>query len=165
MCLLTQSGDARGTYPTLFPPPRAYLPLKECSVVLYCCSCPRAYLPLCPPPIRAWWRWAMPKIHHLAFPFPTTGSTHVEVSRAPSVEVHLVYATRRPPSQSEAGKKAAGCTLAARQAINWGDGRFGMGGRQLYAGHPSGQSFLMAKKEPPWFIVLQSEGYKQQCIF
>ena len=139
--------------------PGAYLPLKECpmynTVVLYCCSCPRAYLPLCPLPIRAWWRCAMPKIHHLAFPFPTgagTGSTHV-VRYQEHHRWRCTWFMQRGdlPLSQKLGKKQLGAHLQhGRQSIEeMGGLGWGGGGRQLYAGHPSGQSFLMAKKEPP----------------
>ena len=57
------------------------------------------------------------------------------------------------PLSQKLGKKQLGAHLQhGRQSIE-GMGGLGWGkggrGRQLYAGHPSGQSFLMAKKEPP----------------
>ena len=142
MCLLTQSGDARGTYPTLFPPPRAYLPLKECSVVLYCCSCPRAYLPLCPLPIRAWWRCAMPKIHHLAFPFPTTGSTHV-VRYQEHHRWRCTWFMQRGdlPLSQKLGKKHLGAHLQhGRQSIEEMGGLGWGGGNSMPATHPANLS-------------------------
>ena len=55
------------------------------------------------------------------------------------------------PLSQKLGKKQLGAHLQhGRQSIEeMGGLRWGLGGRQLYAGHPSGQSFLMAKKEPP----------------
>ena len=138
-----------------------------CSI--YCCSCPRAYLPLCLLPIRAWWRCAMPKIHHLAFPFPSTGSTHV-VRYQEHHRWRCTWFMQRGdlPLSQKLGKKQLGAHLQhGRQSIEemgglgWGDGR----GEATLCRPPIRPIFPDGQEGASLIYCFAIYGYKLQCIF